>query len=176
MERFLLFLLIPAVLLIITLITMSLERHNSEKGVDERLKILKQRVGLLERNYAGKPNAELYTKEGLESLRFLERRIGLLEKDYDKKFNTKINVDQELGLKSVNSLKTQEIFLNNFKLNSTTLNIFIETNHEQVPQDKQFYKTFGSFGSPGLFEYVKKLPEHKRKRILVTGGAGFVGE
>lgn len=61
------------------------------------------------------------------------------------------------------------------------VNIFVETsnldNDElQAKTKRQFYKTFGSTGSGILFDEVKKLPEHLRKRVLVTGGAGFVGE
>lgn len=59
------------------------------------------------------------------------------------------------------------------------LNIFIETNldGEQIQTSrKQFYKTFGAVVSYALFESVRKLPEHLRKRVLVTGGAGFVGK
>lgn len=57
------------------------------------------------------------------------------------------------------------------------LNIFVETNRDQI-MDKQFYKTLGGSGNQQheLFDYVKKLPEDKRKRILITGGAGFVGK
>lgn len=58
------------------------------------------------------------------------------------------------------------------------LNVFVE-NHGDNPMsscDRQFYKTFGSHGSGELFKCAKKLPVYERKRILVTGGAGFVGK
>lgn len=60
--------------------------------------------------------------------------------------------------------------------NSRDVNIFVDTHQYRAPLNKrQFFKTFGALGNRDLFGLVKRLPEDKRKRILITGGAGFVG-
>lgn len=60
-------------------------------------------------------------------------------------------------------------------------NIFIETfsiNHGNTNDplaSMQFFKIPGRIGNSELYKYVTRLTDDKRKRILVTGGAGFVG-
>lgn len=55
------------------------------------------------------------------------------------------------------------------------INIFMET-YRSTSDGRQFYKTLDNIRNTELFRAVKQLSNDRRKRILITGGAGFVGE
>lgn len=54
---------------------------------------------------------------------------------------------------------------------SKPINLFIEMGSDP---NKQFYRTTSV--NRELFSQVKRLPQIEVKRILITGGAGFIGE
>lgn len=86
------------------------------------------------------------------------------------------------GLRDITSTINYE---DNHKLNSSSwptknVNIFLEVYDDarkggELARLYQFYKQPGLMGSQKLFSKVLELPDDKRRRILVTGGAGFVG-
>lgn len=117
-----------------------------------------------------------------EKLDYLQLKVHSLEQQNENL--------QTLSNKPIDSLKKRDISSDFSKAtindhnrdtdvsqphHTNKINIFIESIHDNIPSEKQFFKIFGTSGNEELFKYVKKLPEHKRKRILVTGGAGFVG-
>lgn len=115
------------------------------------------------RNYADKRTLEAKDAELGEEIEYLKAKYDELSSNL---------------MRSSDSITSETKNLAGDRAQERLVNIFIETGTEgrQASIKKQFYKTFGSTSSGALFENVKKLPEHLRKRVLVTGGAGFVGE
>lgn len=125
-----------------------------------------------------------------EELKILKSKLNIVEQKVAPSISDNEN-DTNLFVKRRHVLNENAQQFNNLNLNTHKLrflNIFIETiltdktettsestYYFQNQTELQFFKTFGSLGNHDLFEYVRRLPEDKRKRILVTGGAGFVG-
>lgn len=118
-------------------------------------------------NYSTETRALRLSNEELgRELEILQSRINTLDLEISKKVIKLTNSKRDIlspPAEDTNSIETKH---------PRDINIFIETNQQEA---KQFYKTFGFLSTHDLFKYVKKLPEDKRKRILITGGAGFVG-
>lgn len=103
----------------------------------------------------------------------LNEDIRLLKQQYHDTSNCDLRPAKPKRLRNheIASVQPQE--------SSKLLNLFIETttgstNHSTGRQ--QFFKVPGSTSNEALYSQVTQLPEDRRKRILVTGGAGFVGE
>lgn len=158
-----------------TVLTVLLVKYSTERSafqkldtnLKEELKILRTKLDSLEQRVS----LDNIGNGSLSDDRYitLERRHILLTENKKKQNKRGENKD---NLKYI--LDTD--YSNN---QSRDVNIFVETVPTKSelfpPKQIQFFKTFGSSGNHELFKYVKKLPEDKRKRILVTGGAGFVG-
>lgn len=113
----------------------------------------------------------------------LEEQVGTLQNEFDRlelkvfnKLKSVRHVQADINIES-ESQSTIQLSTGD----QSRLNLFVEVMNSTenatsgIGQSIQFYKTFGQLGNQQLFSHVAKLSDDQRKRILVTGGAGFVG-
>lgn len=155
------------VVLIVLFIKYSTEKsalNRLHTDLKKELNILKTKLDSLEQ----KVQLENFDGTQYDKSISLQQRRALIE---DEKINFK--------KKRTKTDKNNVIyFLDTDHKKLRDLNIYVETVpiESQLSQNQiQFFKTFGSLGNYDLFKFVKKISDDKRKRILVTGGAGFVG-
>lgn len=140
-----------------------------DTNLKEELENLKSKLNSLEQKIAPSISDKLRNDNENDANLFVRRRHVLNE--------NKQQLFYYLDLNNTHKLRYLNIFIETvLSTDTTTETTFSESTYFPQNQTRlQFFKTFGTLGNHDLFEYVKKLPEDKRKRILVTGGAGFVG-